>query len=298
MLLALLAARFLASRALIPIGRALEQQEQFVADASHELRAPLTLLQADVEVLNRALRPLSASSAVARPLTEPRGAEASRDTEPFLMLPHEDREILDEMTDEIGHMNRLIADLLTLARYDAGVPAPYVEGISLTPLLTALTERLRGQVTQAQVTLHLLLPKESSPLIVRGDPHALHRLLVILLTNAITYTPAGGSIWIQADICSEKHIQVSVRDTGVGIAAPDLPHLFTRFYRADQARTRSSATPASPASVGVGLGLAIAQHIVEQLGGTITASSPGKGLGTTLTVSLKRMQSAVSSHAN
>jgi signal transduction histidine kinase len=66
MLLALLAARFLASRALIPIGRALEQQEQFVADASHELRAPLTLLQADVEVLNRALRPLSASSAVAR----------------------------------------------------------------------------------------------------------------------------------------------------------------------------------------------------------------------------------------
>ncbi|HEX7733461.1 MAG TPA: HAMP domain-containing sensor histidine kinase [Ktedonobacteraceae bacterium] len=237
-LLALLAARFLASRALLPIGRALEQQEQFVADASHELRAPLTLLQADVEILNRALRPLSTSSTVARHLTVIRGAETSRDAESFLVLLKEDREILDEMTDEIGHMNTLIADLLTLARYDAGVPTHPSEGVSLTPLLTALTERLRGQVTQAQIAFHLLLPDEPSRLMVLGDPPALHRLFLILLTNAITYTPAGGSIWIQASVCSEKHIQVSVRDTGVGIDATDLPHLFTRFYRVDQARTR------------------------------------------------------------
>jgi len=126
--------------------------------------------------------------------------------------------------------------------------------------------------------------------VIAGDPIALRQLFVILLTNAMSYTPAGGHIWLQGHTGSGSQIQVSVRDTGSGIAVSDLPHLFTRFYRADKARSRHGATTAEHAPVGVGLGLAIAHSIVEQHGGSITVSSPGEGQGSTFTVFLKRVQ--------
>src|SRR5262249_50480957 len=155
---------------------------------------PLTLLQADVEILTRALRPLSAARALALPTTASGEPEAGRNADPLLVLPQADREILAEMADEIGHMNTLVADLLTLARYDASVPAHRAKSVSLTSLLTALAERVSAQVAQAQLTLHLLLPEEPPSLLVLGDAPALQRLFLILLTNAIQYTPAGGCI--------------------------------------------------------------------------------------------------------
>jgi signal transduction histidine kinase len=130
-LLSLMAARFLAWRALVPIWRAFEQQDQFVADASHELRAPLTLLQADVEVLGRALRPLAPTDhARAGEILDSQGNEAP---DAFLVLRQEDAEILEEMVEEIGHMKGLLSDLLTLARYDAGVQPYPQEIVSLSP---------------------------------------------------------------------------------------------------------------------------------------------------------------------
>jgi len=270
-----LAARFLAVRALIPVQRAYEQQEQFVADASHELRAPLTLLQADVEVLKRALKPLP-----------PFGTEGG---DPLLALSSADVEVIDEMHAEIGHMNALIADLLTLASYDAGMPPFTKQVVVLSPLLSSIVDRLTMQAIQAQLTLHLLLPDDPEHLAVEGDPTALRRLFLALMHNAITYTPVGGQIWLEAKGIAGKRVAVSLRDTGCGLAAADLPHLFTRFYRADKARTRSGPTSGGQSPGGTGLGLAIVQAIVEQHGGTITASSPGEGQGSTFTVVLKRI---------
>ncbi len=323
-----LAARFLAVRALIPVQRAYEQQEQFVADASHELRAPLTLLQADVEVLKRALEPLPPSGMGAGSIpgteqmranvvepclgdryplagTRPKtagtlsGGQVTRPKtpggDPLLALSSADVEVIDEMHTEIGHMNALIADLLTLARYDAGMHPFTKQVVVLSPLLSSVVDRLTMQAVQAQVTLHLLLPDDPEHLAVEGDPTALRRLFLALLHNAITYTPVGGQVWLEAKGIptinrGTTRVAVSVRDTGCGIAATDLPHLFTRFYRADKARTRSGPTSEGQSPGGTGLGLAIAQAIVERHGGTITAFSPGEGQGSTFTVVLKRIE--------
>jgi len=204
-------------------------------------------------------------------------------------------EVIDEMHTEIGHMNALIADLLTLARYDAGMHPFTKQVVVLSPLLSSVVDRLTTQAVQAQVTLHLLLPDDPEHLAVDGDPTALRRLFLALLHNAITYTPVGGQVWLEAKGIptinrGTTRVAVSVRDTGCGIAATDLPHLFTRFYRADKARTRSGPTSEGQSPGGTGLGLAIAQAIVERHGGTITAFSPGEGQGSTFTVVLKRIE--------
>lgn len=281
-----LAARFLATRALIPVQQAYEQQEQFVADASHELRAPLTLLQADVEVLKRSLEPLPLAGSM--PGAEQIHGMEGGDT---LLAPSSaDIEVIDEMHAEIGHMNMLISDLLTLARYDAGMYPFKKHVVMLSPLLSSIVDRLAMQAVQAQLTLHLLLPGDAEHLAVEGDATALRRLFLALMHNAITYTPVSGQIWLEAKGIAGKRVVVSVRDTGCGIAASDLPHLFTRFYRADKARTRSGLTREGQHAGGAGLGLAIAQAIVEQHGGTISASSDGEGQGSTFTVVLKQIE--------
>ena len=279
--LSVLAAGFLAHRALQPIRRAFEQQEQFVADASHELRAPLTLLQADLEVLKRALGLTSFSM-------NPMRQGGLEDQEAVLSLNLADVEVLDEMAAEIGHMSTLMTDLLTLATYDAGVHPSDRQAVALASLLSSIADRLTIQVAQAHLTLHLLLPDDADQLAVEGDPAALRRLFLALLHNAITYTPAGGQIWLQADQVGGKRVAISVRDTGRGIAATDLPHLFTRFYRVDKARTPHASTTEEQGSAGKGLGLSIAQSIVKRHGGTITASSQGCNQGSTFTVLLKQ----------
>ena len=276
--LSVLAACFLASHALAPMWRAFEQQEQFVADASHELRAPLTLLQADVEILKRALR----SRPVPQRTREQR--ESAQGFNELVMLSSAEGEVLDEMEMEIIQMSTLMTDLLTLARYDAGVRSLDGQPVALAPLLMALVARLETQLVQAHLTLHLLLPEDLYATTVGGDPSALRRLFLVLLHNAITYTPAGGQIWLEVHQAGGRRVAISVRDTGRGIAACDLPHLFKRFYRVDKARTRQTRTEAEH---GTGLGLSIAQGIVQRHGGNITASSPGEGQGSTFTVLLK-----------
>ncbi len=226
-------------------------------------------------MLKRALKPLP-----------PFGTEGG---DPLLALSSADVEVIDEMHAEIGHMNALIADLLTLASYDAGMPPFTKQVVVLSPLLSSIVDRLTMQAIQAQLTLHLLLPDDPEHLAVEGDPTALRRLFLALMHNAITYTPVGGQIWLEAKGIAGKRVAVSLRDTGCGLAAADLPHLFTRFYRADKARTRSGPTSGGQSPGGTGLGLAIAQAIVEQHGGTITAFSPGEGQGSTFTVVLKRI---------
>jgi signal transduction histidine kinase len=286
--MAVLAARFLAMRALVPIQRAFAQQEQFVADASHELRAPLTLLQADVEVLKRALHPLPSLGADAEPGQETRSSNVSGDPAAVFFLSSADLEVIDEMHAEIGHMRALISDLLTLARSDAGKHPFDMQLVVLAPLLSSIVKRLSAHVTQAHLALSLQLPDDPSSLCVVGDPAALRRLVLVLLQNAIAYTPAGGQIWLGAKQATGAGIEIIVRDTGRGIAHADLPHVFTRFYRADKARTRHPPVADEMGLGGTGLGLAIAQSIVEHHGGTMTVYSAGEGQGSIFTVVLKR----------
>lgn len=283
-----LAARFLAMRALIPIHRAFAQQEQFVADASHELRAPLTLLQADVEVLKRALEPLPPPGADTEWRQGTESSAVSGDPAAVFFLSAADLEVIDEMHAEIGHMRTLIGDLLTLARYDAGKHPFDLQLIELTPLLASIVNRLSSHVTQAHLSLSLQLLDDPSSLAVAGDPAALRRLFLVLLHNAISYTPAGGQIWLGAKLVAGTRIEITVRDTGRGIAPENLPHVFTRFYRADKARTHHPSVADEMRSGGTGLGLAIAQSIVAHHGGIMTVYSAGEGQGSTFTVVLKR----------
>ncbi len=286
---ATLAARFLAMSALVPIHRAFAQQEQFVADASHELRAPLTLLQADVEVLKRALQPLPPSGADTERSQGTDSSDVSGDHAAVFFLSSADLEVIDEMHAEIGHMRTLIGDLLTLARYDAGKHPFDLQVVELAPLLSSVVERLSAQVAQKRLSLSLQLPDDPLSLTVAGDSPALRRLFLVLLHNAITYTPAGGQIWLGAKPVAGTGIEITVRDTGRGIAPDDLSHVFKRFYRVDKARTRYAPGDDEKGPGGTGLGLAIAQSIVERHAGTMAVYSAGEGQGSTFTVLLSEL---------
>jgi signal transduction histidine kinase len=217
-------------------------QQRFVADASHELRAPLTAIQGNLELLERQTN----------------------------MPPEEQREAVSEARQEAHRLARLVADLLALARADAGVPVRR-EAVELDRVLIE-------SVADAQHLTrgHKLKVGHLEPTVVHGDPDRLKQLVLILLDNAIKYTPANGSV--EASLRKNgQSVDITIRDTGIGIPKEDLPRVFDRFYRADPARTRDPG--------GTGLGLSIARWIAEQHGGAITLTSR-QGRGTTATAHL------------
>lgn len=220
---------------------------RFTADASHELKTPLTILRAGIE----------------RAITHPKA-------------PPEVMEVLEETLVEVNRTAELVDALLTLARADEGRAPLHLEPVELKEVLSEVSETASILGEQAKVAVSVAVPERSITLAV--DPSRIRQLLMNLLTNAIKYTPEGGEVridWEQVD----GNVVLNVRDTGVGIAPGDLPHIFDRFWRADQARRRSGGRP------GVGLGLAISKWIVEAHGGTIAVQSrPGRG--TTFTVTL------------
>lgn len=220
---------------------------RFTADASHELKTPLTVVRAGIE----------------RAITHPKA-------------PPELMEVLEEALVEVNRMAELVDALLTLARADEGRAPLHLEPVELKDVLSEVSETASILGEQAKVAVSVAVPERSVTMAV--DPSRIRQLLMNLLTNAIKYTPQGGEVridWEQVD----GNVVLSVRDTGVGIAPGDLPHIFDRFWRADQARRRSGGRP------GVGLGLAISKWIVEAHGGTIAVESrPGRG--TTFTVTL------------
>jgi two-component system, OmpR family, sensor kinase len=225
---------------------ALESQRRFVADASHELRTPLTTVLGNASLLRR-----------------------------FDRLTPEDRvAAVQQIAAESERMSRLVNDLLTLARADAGQLLER-RPVALGPLLEDVA--LQGKVlADAKVAVSVVRLADAD---VLGDADALRQLLLILVDNAIKYTPAGGSVTLGLNADSDRgrggRARISVVDTGVGIPASDQPHVFDRFYRADRARQ----------SGGTGLGLAIGKWIAEAHGGTITVES-STGNGSVFTVTL------------
>lgn len=230
---------------------------RFTADASHELKTPLTVLRANVE---RAVR-----SAADAP---------------------DHYEALEEAMQEVARMSSLVDSLLTLARFDEGRFDLHREPVRLEPLVRDVFETATILGGAAGLDLRL---DACEPALVLGDPTRLRQLFLNLAINAIKYTPTGGSVAI-ALRRSEEHVAFSVRDTGIGIAAADLPYIFDRFWRADRARSRR--VPSGPiegsAAVekgGFGLGLAISQWITQAHGGTIEVKSR-LTRGTTFVVTL------------
>jgi two-component system sensor histidine kinase CiaH len=242
------ASYLLAQRTLRPIEESLDAQGRFTADASHELRTPLTVMRSEIEV-------------------------ALRDSK---LTKAEAVDLLKSNLEEVGKLEELSAGLLKLAQHDGS--EPLLEEVAVLPAVMAAVARQQKLAKTHKVTVKTEVTED---VVVEGHSEALTELFSVLLNNAIKYSYPGGTVWVEAKPSSAT-VQVSVRDEGVGIKAVDLPHVFSRFYRADSSRSKLQVS-------GYGLGLSIAQKIVMTLQGTIQATStPGKG--STFTVSLRRTQ--------
>jgi signal transduction histidine kinase/DNA-binding response OmpR family regulator len=229
----------------LTLRRILEAQKRFVGDAAHELRAPLTSIQGNLELLRR-----------------------------YPNMPETDRkETTEDAYREAARLGRLVNDLLALARGDAG------EGLRLEPIqLHALVgESIRH--AQHLTKNHQLELDKLTQCTVEADHDRLQQLMLILLDNAIKYTPDGGLIRVSLD-CDPDWAEIQVQDTGVGIAPENIEQVFERFYRVDKGRSRGT----DPG--GTGLGLPIAKWIVAQHGGEIRLEST-VGVGTLAIVRLK-----------
>lgn len=240
---------YLADQTLKPLQKSLQDQKRFTADVSHDLRTPLASLQTNLEV---ALRE--------KTLTE-----------------KEIRPILKRSLEEVQFMTKMSENLLFLARMENNNTTTKLNPVDLTSLLGKLI-----QTFQAQANLkHIQIDTEFSPsLFTQGDPENLQRLFNNILSNALNYTPNNGKIILHSQKIN-KEILISIKDSGPGIQAQFIPHIFERFYQTDQARQHP----------GNGLGLAIAKSIVDQHCGRIKIESQ-EGMGTEVLIFLPFIKSS------
>lgn len=223
-----------------------EQQRRFTADASHELRSPLTVIKANASLA------------------------LSHDD-----LPQSYRKSMESVDKAAGVMNRVVQDLLLLARSDTGQLALHLRPTSLSAILETAVVCVQKETGPAIRNL-----VEDKNIIIVGDESHLTRLFVNLLDNAIQYTPDEGCITISARVDEDITI-ITVEDTGIGIPPEHLPHICERFYRVDEARLRAKG--------GTGLGLAICQNIARAHGGSMDITS-FTGMGTKVWISLSAAQ--------
>ncbi|MFN6482761.1 MULTISPECIES: HAMP domain-containing sensor histidine kinase [unclassified Nostoc] len=275
---------FLSGKAMEPVGESYQRLKQFTADASHELRSPITLIQTNVQV---ALADLDL-------------AETETTTS---MQYRQQLKVVERLTQRLG---KLVNDLLFLARQDSGINKDTFSPCPLDALLMEVVEEQQLLVPEKEIALSLDLVDppafETSPELLEnwftlvGNWDQLVRLFTNLIANALHYTPAGGRVKVELARIeginrvsglrnTNAHLQVKVSDTGIGIPASALPRLFDRFYRVDPARTHRTGNTATASATGSGLGLAIAQAIVEHHQGHIQVEST-QGFGTTFTVTL------------
>ncbi len=238
----------MAGKAIVPLREAYEKQRQFAADASHELRTPLSVVLASAEILE---------------------SDPSIDS-PFL------KQIIGDVHDEVTKMTKLVSDLLVVARSDN-------EALKLkrtkVDLAAAVDQTIRLMQPLAEKKRLTLQREGVAALMAKVDEQKIKQLMLILVDNAVKYTPEGGSVTVRLTEPAAGKILFSVEDTGIGIAPEDQERIFDRFYRVDKARSREMG--------GNGLGLAIAREIVHLHDGAIKVTSRS-GEGTTFTVTLKR----------
>ena len=219
-------------------------QQRFLADVSHELRTPLTVIKGNVDLMRR--------------------------------MQELDEESLTSIDQESGRLTRLVGGLLLLAQAESGTVSLSMKPVELDTLLLEVFQEMKVLAGE-KVKLHLT---EIDQIQVNGDRDRLKQVLLNLMGNAIQYTPKDGDIYMSLGKIS-KQARLIIRDTGPGIPAEDLPHIFERFYRAEKSRTRGKTT-------GFGLGLSIAHWIVEKHAGRIEVDSQ-EGQGTTFCIWLPLM---------
>ncbi len=216
-------------------------QQRFLADVSHELRTPLTVIKGNVALMRR--------------------------------MNTLDEEILASIDQESNRLTRLVGDLLLLAQAETGKLPLQQNCLELDSLIFEVLQEMHV-FAAGKVNLKLI---EIDQILILGDRDRLKQVLINLISNAIQYTPAGGDVSLSlAKVNKKAHITLS--DTGPGIPAEDLPHIFERFYRTEKSRTRSKAS-------GFGLGLSIAYWIVHNHNGKIDVESK-EGEGTTFKILL------------
>ena len=220
-------------------------QQRFLADVSHELRTPLTVIKGNVDLMRH--------------------------------MKEADEESLSSIDQEAGRLTRLVGGLLMLAQAESGKLTLNFAPVELDLLLTEVFTEMRV-LASSRVHVHL---NDIDQVMVNGDRDRLKQVLLNLVSNAIQYTPPGGDVFLSISRLGDQ-ARIIVRDTGPGIPAEDLPHIFDRFYRAEKSRTRSKTS-------GFGLGLSIAHWIVEHHSGQIKVESK-EGKGTTFVIWLNLLK--------
>jgi histidine kinase len=226
----------------------LEQTEamrrDLIANVAHELRTPLASIKGYMEGMIDGVLP-----------TQP---------ETFQQIYH-----------EADRLQRLVNDLQELSRVEAGAFKLERRPLAIADLIQQTAAHLRAQFEEKEVTLQLNLP-DNLPQVL-ADKDRISQVLLNLMGNALQYTPPGGSVTVTTKV-ENPELLVSIGDTGIGVSAEHLPHIFNRFYRVDKSRSRAGG--------GSGIGLTIAKHLIEAHGGHIWAASEGEGRGSIFTFSL------------
>ncbi len=231
--------------------RRLERMRQdFVANASHELKTPLASIRAYTETL--------IDGAIDDPKVK--------------------YEFLHRIDEQADRLHQLILDMLSLARLETGDNAFSHEPMSLLPGIRRIVEAHRPRAQSKNQNLTIELDSECEAVLVRADEEAIRQILDNLVDNAINYTPTGGRIHVACRV-SDDAVAIDVRDNGIGIPREDLPRVFERFFRVDKARSREVGS--------TGLGLSIVKHLVQSLGGKVSVESR-LNAGSTFRVSLPR----------
>ncbi len=234
----------IAGRTLKPIQENIAIQKRFLADASHDLRTPLAIMKSESQVLLHT---------------------GSHDHTEF-------KEVLKSNLEEIDRMSKLVDDLLVMARTEELPDRSTFETVRISDLLERLAKKFESQAKGRAIEL---VHVEIIDGLVRGERYQLERAFQNVLQNAINYTMAGGTITMKSKIKGNNY-EISISDTGVGIAKKDLPFVFDRFYKASHSRNEGS---------GSGLGLPIVRQIIEGHGGTVHIDSE-EGVGTTVHIGL------------
>lgn len=212
-------------------------RRQLIGDVSHELSTPLTVIRGSMEGLIDGVLP-------------------------------PDEVTFQQIQQEAARLQRLVADLQELSRVEAGAYDLQRQPLDMGALLQDVAQRLRRQFDDKGVNLRVQRP--SGLLMIEADSDRIAQVFINLIGNALQYTPSGSEVVVTA-VRQHNAVLITVSDTGEGIPAEHLPHLFTRFYRVDKSRARASG--------GSGIGLTIARHLVEAHGGRIWAESEGLGCG-------------------
>jgi two-component system sensor histidine kinase CiaH len=234
---------FLAGRTLRPIKLMIDEQNQFITSSSHELRTPIATLRAEMEG-NLLEKHISDKQA---------------------------RELINSNLEELDGIQALTNNLLKLAQVHSGSSDTQIDDISLQDIIRTAERKVLPLAKKKHISLSTTIQDAC----IIGDKSRLGEVFVILFDNAIKYSPEKTAVTVNAET-TRNHAKVTIEDHGVGIAEKDLPHIFDRFYRADQSRSQTE---------GFGLGLSIAKRIIETHGGSIQVKSKINA-GTTFIISL------------